>query len=893
MSNLLKPAVNLMNQLNYPKKMGVIGGVGALVIAFLFYVIFQQLNKTIIDSKLQLQGIERLVSVNKTIQLAQQYRGYSAFTWSSNTTTLAEKFSKVEKETETSLLSLLALLPPEMPLKTGNTDVSQLHKTFLDIKTEHGVYSIENNFAVHTHLITQLQLLLKLLSEHYLLITDSELTSYYLIDNLVNNIPEVTEAMGQVRAIVTGALKKKKLSSIQKDQLIRLESMIEQSFGNFEFNLSRMKRHSPELSKTIDEASEIFIKNKNNRLNVVKTDILTEKFNLNPEQFLVDITAEIDVIYNLMYQNLAPLLRKHIENRINGKQIILTSAAWLAGILILFIIFLMAGLYKAVIGNINHISKTINAYSQGNSDIRIELDTHDEMREISIAINTMADTVNKSRNEIAQEKLRFQVLFEKSGSGLVIIENGVFVDCNEKALAMMGFNKKSDLLKSPGKLSPEYQADGRLSSEKSQEMIAQCIQNGSHDFEWIHKKKDGTNFWVHVLLTRLDYQGIQQIHVVWRDINSQVEMKNRLEEKSKQLVFQQSALDEHAIVSMTDKEGNITYVNDKFKNISQYSSNELIGQNHRILRANNYYPDVFYSNIWTTITSGKVWHGEIKNQAKDGSVYWVSSTIVPQLGNDGKPEQYIAIRTEITKVKELERIAKQEKKNADDANQEKSNFLANMSHELRTPMHGILSFADLGISNIDSASKEDLLKYFSIIQVSGKRLLVLLNDLLDLSKLEAGKMELHLKKADLMTVFEHCQLEQAQRMKNLGLSLEINTPTKATIGSFDSVRIGQVITNILSNAIQFSPKNSVLTITVDKDDDNHLLFSLKDTGVGIPEDELNDVFDSFIQSSKTKTGVGGTGLGLAISKEIIEMHGGKIWAENNVDGGAIFTFTLP
>ena len=271
----------------------------------------------------------------------------------------------------------------------------------------------------------------------------------------------------------------------------------------------------------------------------------------------------------------------------------------------------------------------------------------------------------------------------------------------------------------------------------------------------------------------------------------------------------------------------------------------------------------------------------------EGNIKWIQiKAIVTRLPSEENGVLLIGNMVDISDIKDAYQ-------QAEDANQLKSEFLANMSHELRTPMHGILSFSRIGISNIDTATIEDLTGYFSNIQISGERLLVLLNNLLDISKLEAGRMEAHLKKVDLISIFESCWQEQSQRMKDLGISINIITSSEDVIGMFDPVRISQVITNLLSNAIKFSPDNSVITITMDKNDKQEIIFSLKDSGIGIPENELENVFDAFIQSSKTKTGAGGTGLGLAISKKIIELHGGKIWAGNNSDNGAIFTFILP
>jgi len=229
---------------------------------------------------------------------------------------------------------------------------------------------------------------------------------------------------------------------------------------------------------------------------------------------------------------------------------------------------------------------------------------------------------------------------------------------------------------------------------------------------------------------------------------------------------------------------------------------------------------------------------------------------------------------------------------AEEANQSKSEFLANMSHELRTPMHGILSFSSFGIKKIDTAPQEKIQHYFENINISGKRLLLLLNNLLDLSKLDEKKMVFDKQPAHIIEVFGECHKEQEQGMVDKKLSIEIKQPEAPVMANFDKVRIAQVMTNLLSNAIKFSTEMSVITVTVEKSANAELRFSLHNCGSSVPELELSSIFNAFIQSSKTKTGAGGTGLGLAISKQIIEGHGGNIWAENT-QGGVLFTFTLP
>ena len=235
------------------------------------------------------------------------------------------------------------------------------------------------------------------------------------------------------------------------------------------------------------------------------------------------------------------------------------------------------------------------------------------------------------------------------------------------------------------------------------------------------------------------------------------------------------------------------------------------------------------------------------------------------------------------------------KESAEQANKAKSEFLANMSHELRTPMHSILSFTRFGIKNIDKQDKAKNLKYFSRINTSGERLLVLLNNLLDLAKLEAGRMELELKENDLAQTLVSCLAEQETLINEQQLQIKTNIIENSQ-AVYDATRIGQVITNLLSNAVKFTPEGKVISIIISKGVLSNvpvLIFSIEDQGVGIPDDELEQVFDKFIQSSHTKTNAGGTGLGLPICQEIINLHQGKIWAEHAERGGSIFKFIIP
>jgi len=229
---------------------------------------------------------------------------------------------------------------------------------------------------------------------------------------------------------------------------------------------------------------------------------------------------------------------------------------------------------------------------------------------------------------------------------------------------------------------------------------------------------------------------------------------------------------------------------------------------------------------------------------------------------------------------------------AEAANHAKTAFLANMSHELRTPLHGILSFATFGIKETRKAGADKLANYFQKIEHGGKVLLTLINDLLDLAKLESGKGRFEFGRVDLRVLIcaavDECAARAMQR--NITVRpLECAFPAGALA---DHTKIMQVLRNLLDNAIKFSPEGGTIEIELSRSE-RSVLVSVCDRGIGIPENELEAIFDKFIQSSKTRTAAGGTGLGLAICREIVTAHKGRIWAENRPDGGAILTFEIP
>ena len=359
-------------------------------------------------------------------------------------------------------------------------------------------------------------------------------------------------------------------------------------------------------------------------------------------------------------------------------------------------------------------------------------------------------------------------------------------------------------------------------------------------------------------------------------------------EKSNNLLEQyKKAVDAGTIVSKTDTNGIITYVNDKFVKISGYTRNELLHSNHNMVNSKNTAKSVF-KDMWKTIQSKKIWYGNIENRKKDGSSYFVAATVIPILDENEDIIEYIALRYDITTQVQAVESAKK-------AENTKSLFLANMSHEIRTPLNAIIGFTKI-LKNSKLASKEE--NYVNVIDQSAENLLGIVNDVLDISKIENGSLVCESIEFNPFKEFNAVNdlFEVPAREKKISLITSIDPKIlQKLIG--DPLRIKQVLSNLISNAIKFSKENSKIefkvTLVSQKAKSCQILFSIKDYGIGISPDKQKTIFEDFTQADdSTSREYGGTGLGLSISNKIINALGSEIKIKSTQNVGSEFFFTL-
>jgi len=344
-------------------------------------------------------------------------------------------------------------------------------------------------------------------------------------------------------------------------------------------------------------------------------------------------------------------------------------------------------------------------------------------------------------------------------------------------------------------------------------------------------------------------------------------------------------------IVITDASGTIEYVNPKFTAITGYTVKEAIGQNPRILKSGEH-PESFYRELWNTVLSGKEWKGELLSKKKDGTLYWENVLISPIYNDAGEITHLLGVMEDITGKKKMvtELIAAKEK--AEESDRLKSAFLQNMSHEIRTPLNGILGFADLLLNNSPDANETKT--YAGYIVASGNRLLSLINNILDISRIETGSISINKNPFSVNKLMKEVfhLFEAEAKKKNISFQTHLFFKDEESVLLSDENKINQVLVNLIGNAFKFT-RNGSINFGY-KISGNDLLFWVADTGRGIAPEHQERIFERFYQADMSiSRDFEGAGLGLPISKGLIELLGGKIWLESKVGKGTTVYFTIP
>jgi len=453
----------------------------------------------------------------------------------------------------------------------------------------------------------------------------------------------------------------------------------------------------------------------------------------------------------------------------------------------------------------------------------------------------------------------------------------------------------------------------KISRYRKDELIGQdhrIINSGFHSKEFIrelwvtiangkiwrgelkNKAKDGTIYWVDTtIIPFLNEVGKPYQYVAIRsDITQRKEVEENLRKSLKEVSDYKYALDESSIVAITDQKGIIKYANDNFCKISKYGTDELIGQDHRIINS-GYHSKEFIRSLWITIANGKIWRGELKNKAKDGTIYWVDTTIVPFLNEHGKPYQYVAIRSDITSRKMAEEKITSLNEELEDRvrqrTEELESFSYSVSHDLRAPLRAVNGYANMLEEDYRDVFDQEGKRLLTQVKQNAARMGELIDDLLAFSQL--GRKGMNISFIDMTELAETCL---AELNKTIAHQAEVRIASLHPAMADHSL-MEHVMMNLLSNAIKYSSRVEKPVIEVSSDvRTGELIYSVRDNGVGFDMEYVSKLFGVF-HRLHSPDDFEGTGVGLAIVHRIVNKHGGKVWAEGKVGQGASFYFSLP
>ncbi len=529
------------------------------------------------------------------------------------------------------------------------------------------------------------------------------------------------------------------------------------------------------------------------------------------------------------------------------------------------------------------------------------------------AVESIRDVTEEKRieQELREGELRYRTLFETAGDAIMLMRGHRFIDCNARTLTLFGCTREQVVNAPPYEFSPPMQPDGRNSEEKAMEKISRAIKEGPQFFEWEHCRLDRTPFRAEVSLNRLELQGETLLQAIVRDITERklieaelVRHRNRLEdlvrERTEDLekeiarhrkAAQNLADSERCLRAVMDSIDALAYVTDmstyEVLFFNRYGKNlwgDITGQIcWQKIQANQTGPCPFCTNSLLVDDDGHptgVYVWEFQNtitrrwyQCRDIAIPWSNGRLVR-----------LEIATDITDI-----ITAKEK--AESTDRMKSAFLATMSHELRTPLNSIIGFTGILLMGLVGPLNKEQEKQLIMVQDSARHLLELINDVLDISRLEAGQIELVRETFDMeMTIRKSLEkITPAAEKKSLVLTSVID-PSVGQI-TCDRRRVEQILLNLLSNAVKFTEKGEVRIES--RVEDEWLITKVIDTGIGIKPEDTGNLFKPFRQID---TGISrqyeGTGLGLSICKRLVEAMGGKIEVESEPGKGSIFTFNI-
>jgi len=506
------------------------------------------------------------------------------------------------------------------------------------------------------------------------------------------------------------------------------------------------------------------------------------------------------------------------------------------------------------------------------------LQSASDLKKANDKLRVSNEELFKAKIKAEKNEIHLNTILEQTMDGISLASmDGDFIFVNQALCMMLGYSVNELLTMNVSDLSTLDSTESNSFTKTKKEGNA----------SWSNVKlrcKDGSIIYVDINGKRIEIENQQTMLGVIRNVTERVAS----EQTSKKL---QTAIESSKTsIIITDINGNIEYANPYFTIQTGYLPDEYIGKNPKILKS-GLHTAGYYKNIWDTILSGNTWEGEFYNRKRNGEYYWENATISPILNSDNEIISLVAVKIDITETKKIHFDLIKSKEKSEESDKLKTSFLSNMSHEVRTPLNAIVGFTELlSEIEIDTSRIKD---FVSIIKESSDRLVGIITDIIEISKIQTNQIKLTLSKIQLYTFISEIVATYKKRAeaKDLSLLIELNFDKHFEIIS-DDLKLRRIINHLVDNAIKFTNKGMVRIICSVNCD--NLQIEVRDTGIGIVEEMQQIIFDPFRQAEIGATrNFGGNGLGLSIVKAYIILFNGKIALESQIDKGSIFSISIP
>ncbi|MFN7971393.1 MAG: PAS domain S-box protein [Acidobacteriota bacterium] len=905
----LAPAVRLMNRLRYPYKFALISIVFLVPLVLTMHALVSEIEIGVDVAQGERAGVRYITLLRHLLEgFVEHQRMVHCF--HDGDLTYRDKIATEERFIDNLVADTDALEDRVGGDLETSKSWSALKGHWWELKGRAVGMSKEESRSAHEALIDEILLLINHVGDTSKLILDPDLDSYYLMDTVVVRLPAIIQKLAQTRETGMDIAQRQQATLQERGKLLMGRGQIDDGQHALHRGIQVAFGANRELKPALEPEVEKTVTGVNEFLQELDVTILNaDTIEVMPGSYFLASKAALDASFGL-YDATLPSLERLLEKRISGfawKQYEVEAIA--IGVLCL-VAYLFVAFYRAVMRTVRALEDASERMVAGDMSRDVAIESRDELANVVRSFNAVFTRLKsetaQARDESArattaegrlrESEERTRLVLDNALDGVIVMDTaGRIAEWNPQMEAIFGWKKEEAVGRQlSGLMIPPQFRDAH---EKG---LLRFLETGegpvlNKRIEIVALRRNGTQFPIELSISPLRVGESWVFSAFLRDITERKLAEEALEaaEEKYRSIF------ENAVegIFQTTPDGKLVSVNPAMLRIFGYGTREELladlGGADRKIYVEPGRRDEFMALM---AERGIVSDFESQVYKKDGSVIWISERAHAVRDEQGKVLHYEGTVEDTTERRRIQHELLEAKNAAEEANRAKSKFLATMSHELRTPLNAIIGYSEMLTEEARELGQGDFVPDLDKINAAGKHLLALINDILDLSKIEAGKMELLLETFDVAALVEDVRATIRPLVERNGNALEISCPPDAGTMKADVTRLRQILFNLLSNAAKFTSGGKV-GLAVSREERAGvpwLRFVVTDTGIGMSADQMSRLFQAFTQADASTTRkYGGTGLGLVICRKVAELMGGDVTVQSALGKGSTFEVTVP